>query len=307
MRSVLVGAVESTAVTLRTMVQQGHTPSAVITLPLALQSRHSDFVDLRPLAGKYQVPVIEAANVNEPESLMGLRRLEPELVWVVGWSQICGLSFLETPSVGCIGFHPALLPENRGRAVIPWTILQEAEVTGSTLFWLSEGMDDGDIICQEEFPVALDETAESLCQKHAASLERMVRSVVDIKDPADIPSTKQDHVRATYCARRTAEDGLINWDLPAREIWRFIRAVGRPYPGAFTFLRGARVTIWAADYAGESPIWAQAGQVVQADVQTYLVQCGDRRHIKVHAQEIELDDPTVRVAVGQKFSDARKE
>lgn len=278
---------------------------AVMTLPLELHHRHSDFVDLRPLARNHGIPLIEVRNSNDSAALKTLRHLTPDLVWVVGWSQLCGPEFLAIPRYGAIGFHPAKLPENRGRAVIPWTILQGASSTASTLFWLGEGMDDGDIILQKEFAVTQDETAESLIGKHMTSLDRMVREVATIAEPADIPAVPQDHSRASYCARRVMEDGLIEWQAPAKDVWRFIRAVGRPYPGAFTFVNGAQMTIWNADFVGRQPIWAMPGQIVQASEDGYVVQCGDREHILVTKYTFPLHDAEPRVAVGMRFRNAR--
>lgn len=303
MQTVLVGAVESTEVTLRAMVDEGHPPAAVMTLPLQLSHRHSDFKDLRPFAQRHGIPLVEVRNSNDPDSLNVLKELAPDLVWVVGWSQLCGPEFLSAPRNGAIGYHPSRLPENRGRAVIPWTILQEADSTASTLFWLGQGMDDGEIISQEGFFVAPDETAESLIRKHMEVLDGMVRDVVRISGPDKIPSIPQDHSRATYCARRSMEDGLIDWKLPAKDIWRFIRAVGRPYPGAFTFLNGAQLTIWAAECVGPLPIWATPGQIVQVEETGFLVQCGDREHIRVSDHAFVTGGP--RIVNGHRLRDSR--
>lgn len=301
MRTVLVGAVASTSVTLRAMTEEGHPPAAVMTLPLELRHRHSDYLDIRPLASRYDIPVIDVADSNDAGSLNALRDLSPDQVWVVGWSQLCGAEFLQIPRFGAIGAHPSRLPENRGRAVIPWTILQGVASTGSTLFWLGQGADDGNIIRQLDIVVAEDETAESLIGKHLEALDRMVREVIQIADPKDIPSIPQDHSRATYCARRVADDGLIDWHLPARDIWRFIRAVGRPYPGAFTFLDGQKVSIWKADFVGARPIWAQPGQVVGSSQDGYLVQCGDREHVQIVEYSLAASAPEPNRFVGRRF------
>lgn len=281
MRTVLLGAVESTLVTLKAMVDVGHPPVAVMTLPPDLRHRHSDYEDLRPLAAIFDIPVIEIRNCNDAPALAAIRSLLPDIVWVVGWSQLCGPGFLSIPKHGTIGYHPARLPENRGRAVIPWTILQGSSVTGSTLFWIGEGMDDGDIVVQENFDVAHDETAASLIQKHMTALDGMVRTIAPIEDASSIPALRQDHTRASYCARRTKEDGLIDWHWPANEVWRFIRAVGRPYPGAFTYFAGLPLTIWSAEYVGKRPIWALPGQIVESGPEGHVIQCGDREHVLV--------------------------
>ena len=306
MRSVLVGAVESSLVTLETMLTVGVPPLAVVTLQPELGHRHSDFVDLAPTADSASVPVVFIDNVNTPDSLREIRALRPDYLWVVGWSQLCGQDFLAIPTAGTIGYHPAPLHKNRGRAVIAWTILQGARSTGSTLFWIGEGMDDGDIIAQRSVPVAPDETAESLVRKHMEALSPMVESVINCWRGGSIPSTPQDHSQATYCARRVKEDGLVDWTQSAEDVWRFIRAVGKPYPGAFSFMDGLRHTFWSAELHGPEPVWAQPGQVISMDDRGPLVQCGDGLHVRLTEIQREDGSSLTPRAVGRRFAQYRK-
>lgn len=280
MRAVLVGAVESTRVAFEILLAEGAAPVAVVTLPLVvLRSRHSDAVDLRPLAEKNGIPLIEARDINTPDVIASVRRFEPDYIFVIGWSQICRGEFLRTARRGCIGYHPAPLPKNRGRAVIPWTILQGARTTGSTLFWMDEGLDSGDILVQEEFEVAPDETAKTLYEKHLDALARLLRLALKLIRSGTPPRRPQDHNQATYCSRRVPRDGLIDWTKPAREVWTLIRAVTRPYPGAFTFRKKKKLFIWSAKYVGSAPFWGLPGQVQEVLEEGALVQCGDSEHV----------------------------
>jgi methionyl-tRNA formyltransferase len=297
MRTVLVGAVESTRAALETLVAEGAAPAAVFTLPRDRTQRHSDFADLRPVAEAHGIPVMEVANVNEEASLERLRSYEPELIFVIGWSQICRESFLAAPSRGCIGYHPSALPRNRGRAVIPWTILQGESQTGSTLFWLDEGLDSGNIMLQERFPVALDETAQSLYAKHLRMLRNMLHRAVPLLASGSAPSTPQDHTRATYCAKRTPADGMVDWHAPAERVWRLIRAVGDPYPGAFTFQGSQRLHLWSAEPAGRGPYVGVPGQIQALEAEGALVTCGEGRLLRLQTVQLEGEDraPAARV------------
>jgi methionyl-tRNA formyltransferase len=281
MRTVLVGAVETSRVALETLGALNAPPTALLTLPVERAARHSDFVDLRPLAERLDVPVIAQANVNSPDALAALREVAPDYVMVIGWSQICRQEFLALPRLGGIGYHPAPLPENRGRAVMPWTILQRVAYSGSTLFWLDEGVDSGDILVQERFAVAPDETAASIYRKHTDALRRLLAAAVPALASGDPPRVRQDHSRATYCAKRTAADGLIDWRESADDVWTLIRAAGEPYPGAFTFHGGRKVVIWEAEFVGRAPYWGLPGQIQGFRDGGALVQCGDREHILI--------------------------
>src|SRR5579859_4258776 len=97
MRNILVGAVEGTGVALGTLARLGALPVAVVTLPPERSSRHSDWFDLRPDAGRLGVRVIEAADVNDPSVLEQIQELDVDHIFVLGWSQICRPPFLAAP------------------------------------------------------------------------------------------------------------------------------------------------------------------------------------------------------------------
>ncbi len=279
MRSALIGAVQSTEVALRTLVDLGYPPDALLTLPPSSSSRHSDWVDLRPDASQAGIPVHEVASVNDSDTLALLGHLDPDLLFVVGWSQILGRELLSLARNGAIGYHPAPLPELRGRAVIPWTILLRRQHTAGTLFWLDEGLDSGPVAAQHRFRLAPDETARSLYDRHLEALEAMLTNLVPRLARGEQPRAPQDEQGATWCARRRPEDGWIDWRLPAEQVWTLVRASGRPYPGAFTSRRSEQVVVWEAELVGVAPFHGITGQVQQLIDGAPLVRCGDGGHV----------------------------
>lgn len=288
MRFVLIGTVGSTLIALEAMAEIGVPPVCLFTLEESKSKRHSDYIDLKPIAKKYNVPVKEIVNINDSETMKDIVILEPDYIFVIGWSQICSKEFLSIPNKGVIGYHPSLLPENRGRGVIPWTILQRKKITGSTLFWMDEGVDSGDILAQESFEISPGETAMTLYRKHEECLKRLLADSIPKLLSGNAPRIPQDHSRATYCAKRTPDDGYIDWTLPAESIWTLIRAVTHPYPGAFTFYNGKKVIVWEAEYIGEAPYFGLPGQIQYVTKEGALVQCGDGKHILI--KKIQFED-----------------
>lgn len=290
MRYIFVGAVEGSYHALEEMLTQGGNVVGIFTLAPEYASRHSDFADLRPLAQQYRVPLWGINNINDPEAVAQMQALEPDYILVIGWSQIVKRTVLELPARACIGFHPALLPQNRGRAVLPWTILQGLRHSGATLFYLDEGVDSGDILIQKTFTVEPGETARTLYNKVTATLREMIREALPFLENGNPPRYPQDHSRATYCARRTPADGLIDWQQPAEQIWTLIRAVGEPYPGAFTFHRGRKVTVWEAAFVGSAPYCGLPGQIQAISHDGALIQCGDGKHILLRTVQLEGEE-----------------
>jgi methionyl-tRNA formyltransferase len=293
MRLILVGAVQSSWHALDELIKQGLKPVLVCTLRLDLATRHSDFTDLRPLAQDNDIPVLEVNNINAPEVLAHLRSLEPDYILVFGWSQLLKDDLLNLPRHGCLGLHPSLLPKNRGRALLPWTILSGTEETGVSVFFLDEGVDSGDIVAQRRIDVAPDETAQSLYEKVACSLREIITSdmVPLLKDDKPLPAYPQEHAQATYYAMRVPSDGWIDWQQSAYDIWTLIRAAGKPYPGAFTVYRDQRVIIWQSNLREDFNHTGVPGQILtRNDDLSVTVQCGQGWLDVVRVQNADGDE-----------------
>lgn len=278
MKIAFVGAVEGSRVALEAICAAGHVPAVVVTLPEELAARHSDFAELAPVAEAYGAAVHRTARSDSAETIGLLREVAPDVTLVIGWSQLCGPEFRAVPRIGCIGFHPSVLPRLRGRGVVPWTILQGETESGGTLFWLSDGADTGDIAAQARFPIDPDTiTVRELYDRQVAAMCEMLPGLLDRLAAGEVPRQAQDHARASVCARRRPEDGRIDWTRPAAEIERLIRAVGDPYPGALTdgpkgeamTIRRARLHPRAGYYIGVP------GQVQAVDAGGFTVFCGD--------------------------------
>ena len=225
-----------------------------------------------------------STDINAPQTIAALQHARPDLTLVVGWSQICQAPFRSIARLGTLGFHPAPLPRFRGRAVIPWTIIANVSETGSTIFRLDDGIDSGPIVAQELFAVAPDETARSLYEKHKRALGRLVPEALAAIAAKGAAGTPQDDKNASYCAKRTADDGLIDWREPAEHILRLIRAVGDPYPGAYTFGDGEKIVIEAArPHAPPGRYIGMPGQVQSHSGCGFTVLCGDGSTVEVTA------------------------
>lgn len=282
MRALLIGAVEGTRVAAEAIARSpGWELAAIATLPLEFAARHSDFVDMAPVATRHGARLLRVAECNASPFIEDLRAIAADLVFVIGWSQICGPEF-RAAAGRVVGFHPAALPRLRGRAVIPWTILLDEKITASTLFWIDDGVDSGPILAQHFFHVAPGETAGTLYSKHMAALDDMLEALLPHLAAGPVAGAPQDEVFATWATRRRPSDGRIDWHQPAEAIARLVRAVGRPYPGAFTDCASGRLTIWSArTCAGTGRQHASPGQVIRRDDHGFAVFCGDGHVLEI--------------------------
>lgn len=277
MRALLIGAVESTRIAAEAISRAPDwSLVAIATLPPERADRHSDFVDLAEPAAAANATLLRTSDINSDAFLAQIDALSPDITFVIGWSQLCGSAFRKAAGERILGYHPAPLPRLRGRGVIPWTILLDEKITASTLFWIDEGTDSGPIVAQRYLHIAPDETAGSLYTRHMGALHRLLVDTLPLLLEAHCPGEPQDETYATWAARRRPDDGRIDWNRTAADVECLVRAVGRPYPGAFAGDGDRRVTIWSAKrQEGQCRHHGLPGQVIGRTDDSFVVRCGD--------------------------------
>ena len=247
----------------------------VVTLPGPIDPNRSGQCAFDDVAARLDAALVETRDVNALETLNAIRKLEPELIFVVGWSQLVHDPFIALAREGVFGMHPTLLPRHRGRAPIPWAILTGLARTGVTLFEIVDATaDSGTIVGQVVVEVSPDETATTLYARIAAAHVELTRSFVPQLLARTVPRIPQDPTRASTWPKRTPADGIIDWETRAPYLNDWVRAQTRPYPGAFTFLGDEKVIVWSAraiELDGE----ALAGTVVDIEPSGPVVACGE--------------------------------
>jgi methionyl-tRNA formyltransferase len=247
----------------------------VVTLPGLVDPERSGQCAFDDVAARLDAALIETRDVNDLDTLNAIRLLEPELIFVVGWSQLVHDPFIAIAREGVFGMHPTLLPRHRGRAPIPWAILSGLARTGVTLFEIVDASpDSGAIVGQVVVDIARDETATSLFRRLAEAHVALVRELVPQLVAGTAPRIPQEPSRASSWPKRTPADGVIDWETRAPYLYDWVRAQTRPYPGAFTFLGEEKVTVWGARPV-ELDDPAPAGTIVELAPEGPVVACGE--------------------------------
>lgn len=285
-RVVLIGAVDSTRVAFEALVAAKFALDLVITLPVERSAMHSDFVDLAPLAQRHGIELIATANANGDAVVDRVRALRPDFIFVIGWSRLVGEALCACATKGVLGYHPAPLPQGRGRSALAWTILLGMEKTGGTLFWIDDGVDSGPIAAQAVFDLPARIDLPTLINLHARALRPMIDGLLEKLADGNIPADIQDVGKATWFAARRPEDGMIDWSADAGTVDRLVRAVTRPYPGAFTSYAGHRMMVWRGAPV-DVPGWhAQIGQVFKIEAGALFVRCGGESCYRIDEYEM---------------------
>lgn len=172
-----------------------------------------------------------------------IKELRPDLIFVAGWSQLLPSALLAAAAEGCIGFHPSKLPKDRGRSVLAWQIAEGYTETALTMFYLSEGVDSGDIIGQEIIPIDESDFIKDILEKVNQATYNLMITYLPMLLKGNAPRIPQDHSKATYRRLRKDNDSHINWDRPVQEIHNLVRAIAPPYPCAYTLFKGKRLQV----------------------------------------------------------------
>ncbi|MFZ0828134.1 MAG: methionyl-tRNA formyltransferase [Verrucomicrobiia bacterium] len=253
---------------------------------------------VKSLALKLGLPVLQPERARDDIFIAELRELKPDLIVVVAYGQILPQSILDLPRFGCLNVHTSLLPKYRGAAPIQWAIASGDIETGVTLMKMDAGLDTGPIVSQRRTPICPEDDSATLHDRLAQlGADLLVQTIPDYV-AGKIPPLPQPAEGASYAAKIKKEDGHIDWNQPAQHIWNRLRAF-TPWPGAFTFLGGARTArpheaetrgraacapvpgevlpppqllkIWKAEVVEKT---GRAGEIVSADRTGIVVGCG---------------------------------
>jgi len=262
-RIVFMGSPDFALPTLRRLLHSEHEVVAVYTQPdrPAGRGRAPQPQPAKTLALAHGAPVFQPPRVSAPDSVAELARLAPDLIVIAAYGQILKQPVLDVPRRGVLNVHASLLPRHRGAAPVTAAILAGDEETGVTVMQTELALDAGPILARRAVPISPHDTAGTLTERLAQEGADLLVGVLPAWLDGSLPPTPQDASKATYAPMIRKEDGLIDWGLPAEDIWRRVRAF-TPWPGAFTYLEGQPLRLldtWPLPGDGEG---RSAGTVV---------------------------------------------
>jgi UDP-4-amino-4-deoxy-L-arabinose formyltransferase/UDP-glucuronic acid dehydrogenase (UDP-4-keto-hexauronic acid decarboxylating) len=241
------------------------------------------FRSVAELAAANNIPVFAPEDINHPMWAHKIKEMAPDYIFSFYYRNMVKKNILDIPKKGCLNLHGSLLPAYRGRCPINWALVNGETETGVTLHYMTEKPDDGDIVAQRKVEISSDDDAVSLhgkCTEAAAALLETV--VPELKD-GSAKRTPQDPAKASYFGGRKPADGEIDWNKSSAEVRNLVRAVTRPYPGAFSYVGNRKAIIWKVSETS-SDSSAAPGDVISVD--PFVIACKDGA-VKVEFGELE--------------------
>ncbi len=254
---------------IRSLLRHGFEIAAVFT--------HADdpqentwFESVAELAAANGIPVYAPKDINHPLWIERIREMEPDVLFSFYYRNMVGKEILGIPSE-CLNLHGSLLPRYRGRCPVNWVLVHGEEETGVTLHHMTPKPDNGDIVGQLRVSIDDEDTAFSLHTKLATASAELLDTLLPQIRENTAERRRQDSSVASYFGGRRPEDGEIKWEQGSRQVRNLVRAVTRPYPGAFSYLGNRKVFFWQVKDVAHS-IDSRPGTVLSTSPLT--IACG---------------------------------
>ena len=251
MRTIVAGYHNMGCEGLEALIRNGYDVVAVFTYADAVDEVIW-FGSVAEAAARHNIPVYTPDNINHPLWVEKIRELKPDVLFSFYYRDILSADILDVPASGCFNLHGSLLPEYRGRVPTNWAIINGEIETGVTLHYMTPGIDNGDIVAQQKVSIDANDTAQTLINKQVEAARNMLDACLPAIKDGSVKRTPQNNDEASYFGGRSADDGAIDWSQAAATVHNLVRAVTRPYPGAFTFAGQRKLTIWEVEVLDQS-------------------------------------------------------
>ncbi len=277
MNIIFAGTPVFAARSLEAIMAHGHKVIAVYTQPDRPAGRGKKLVksDVKLVAEEHGIPLFQPEKLTNAQDQTVFSDLKPDLMIVAAYGLLLPPEILAIPTHGCINIHASLLPRWRGAAPIQRAIQAGDTETGITIMQMDEGLDTGDMLMKLSTPISATETAGSLHERLAELGSEAILAY--LKEHQNLGAEKQNNALACYAKKLSKQEALINWQDPANQIDKNVRAFN-PTPVAFFELDDMRVRVFEGalvDHNGAE----QTGTILKKDKHGILVKCSEGAYL----------------------------
>lgn len=246
MKILFIGCVESSYRLLNGLLVNMDSVNIVGVITKESSGYNADFFDLRPLCEKRNILYCCVKNINDRDSLEFMKYVDADIAFCFGWSQLIKEEVINVFPKGIVGFHPAALPNNRGRHPLIWALALGLEETASTFFMINKEADEGDIISQKYVAIDYEDDARALYDKVMDAAVDQEIALVEAFEAGTVDRIPQLKGMGNSWRKRGRNDGEIDWRMSSRNIYNLVRSLTRPYVGAHFIFEGQEHKVWKA-------------------------------------------------------------
>lgn len=250
---VVVFGVKDTSENIVTFIQENICPvDLVITISPEVTKKNqvSGYFGLSGLKDKYGIPVHEADSyfLTDDKTVKLMDENEFDIGISMGWQRLIPPYVLDKFKYGIYGFHGncGYLPFGRGRSPLNWSIILGDTRFNLNLFRYDEKADSPNVFATEMFSITPYDDIRTAQYKNMICSKRLITKLLSDYEKGTITIKRESKDFDSWYHKRTAADGKIDFHMRTREIYNLIRGVAAPFPGAFAYVRGVKLTVWEA-------------------------------------------------------------
>jgi methionyl-tRNA formyltransferase len=264
--------------------------TGLVCLPKRLATNISDYFDMKDAVDD-NTKIIFTEDINNKKTINSIKKLKPQYIFVLGWSQLFKKELLSIPTAFVVGSHPTPLPLRKGRAPLPWTILGDFTESAVTLFKMTPKIDDGDILIQKYFKIPKNTDVSELyklsSRKLAESFYELYQNIISNKVRFKKPSKTS---KESFRGKRVPEDGFLDFNLASKYLHKLIRAITYPFPGSYFYHGDTPVRCFKSRIYDGPERLGVVGQIVGKTKEGIIVHTSSGA---IELEELFIDDKSI--------------
>jgi len=236
---------------------------------------NSDYYDLVKHSKTKRIDSIYSDNINSIKILRWVKKRKPDIIFCMGWSQLLKKKFLKIAPKGVIGYHPSDLPKNRGRHPIIWSLILGLKNIGSCFFYMDSKADSGRIISKKMIKIEKNYTSNSIYKKLINVGKKQIREIMFKIKNNKLKSFPQKNSQSNSWRKRSEIDGKIDWRMSADNINNLVKALTKPYSGAYFLLKEKKVIVWESKVINLNAKNFEPGKIIEFK-KNVIIKCGNK-------------------------------
>lgn len=230
------------------------------------------------LAKQHDIPVELCKNINSKEFMDKVRQYHVDLFVSMSFNQIFKKEMINLPPLGTVNCHAGKLPFYRGRNILNWALINDEKEFGITVHYMDEGIDTGDIILQETYPITDEDDYRTLLERAYTGCADVLYRALKMVQKNEVSAVRQKEIDPVgmYCGMRQPGDEILDWNQPSRDIFNFVRAICIPGPQAVSWINGTKIRINKVRMVkGAHTYKGIAGQIIGRTKEGYYIKTAD--------------------------------
>jgi len=236
---------------------------------------NSDYCDLVKYSKNKKIDTIYSNNVNAIKVLQWVKKKKPDIIFCIGWNQLLKEKILKIAPKGIIGYHPSDLPKNRGRHPIIWSLVLGLKKIGSCFFYMNNKADAGNIISKKMIKIDKKSDSKSVYKNLINVGTKQVREILLKLKKNKVKSLKLRNLESNYWRKRSEVDGKIDWRMDAKSIDNLVKALTKPYPGAYFLFNEKKITVWKSKVIDLNKKNFEPGKIIKFN-KNLIIKCGNK-------------------------------